>query len=75
MLGTLGHRVRSAALDFASWGPSAGLLLLLATIVAIVLTNAGLGPDFAAFWEQKFGLMFGELGFSMSLITGSTTGS
>ncbi|MFZ0841294.1 MAG: thioredoxin domain-containing protein, partial [Xanthobacteraceae bacterium] len=24
MLGTLGHRVRSAALDFASWGPSAG---------------------------------------------------
>ena len=25
MLGTLGHRVRSAALDFASWGPSAGV--------------------------------------------------
>jgi NhaA family Na+:H+ antiporter len=30
MLGTLGHRVRSAALDFVSWGPSAGLLLLIA---------------------------------------------
>jgi hypothetical protein len=37
MLGTLGHRVRSAALDFASWGPSAGVLLLLATIVAVAL--------------------------------------
>ena len=26
MLGTLGHRVRVAALDFAGWAPSAGLL-------------------------------------------------
>ena len=67
MLGTLGHRVRSAALDFASWGPSAGLLLLAATIVAVVLTNTGLGPDFAAFWEQRFGLTFDERGFSLSL--------
>jgi NhaA family Na+:H+ antiporter len=49
MLGTLGHRVRSAALDFASWGPSAGVLLLLATIVAVALTNTGLGPGFATF--------------------------
>ena len=39
MLGTLGHRVRSAALDFASWGPSAGVLLLLATLLAVALTN------------------------------------
>ena len=30
MLGSLGHRVRSAALDFASWAPSTGVLLLLA---------------------------------------------
>ena len=45
MLGTLGHRVRSAALDFASWGPSAGVLLLLATIVAVALTNSSLGPS------------------------------
>jgi Na+:H+ antiporter, NhaA family len=35
MLGTLGHRVRSAALDFVSWGPSAGFLLMLATAVAV----------------------------------------
>ena len=33
MLGTLGHRVRTAALTFASWAPSAGVLLLLATIL------------------------------------------
>ena len=67
MLGTLGHRVRSAALDFASWGPSAGLLLLAATVVAVALTNTGLGPGFAAFWEQRFGLTFDERGFSLSL--------
>ena len=68
MLGTLGHRVRSAALDFASWGPSAGALLLLATIVAVALTNSSFGPAFAAFWEQKFGLTFNGVSFSQSLL-------
>ena len=68
MLGTLGHRVRSAALDFASWGPSAGVLLLLATALAVALTNSSLGPGFAAFWEQKFGFTFDGAGFSLSLL-------
>jgi Na+:H+ antiporter, NhaA family len=67
MLGTLGHRVRSAALDFASWGPSAGALLLLATIVAVALTNSSFGPALTAFWEQKFGLTFNGVSFSHSL--------
>ena len=67
MLGTLGHRVRSAALDFASWGPSAGVLLLLATVLAVVLTNSPLGPGFAALWEQEFGFTLGAAGFHMSL--------
>jgi Na+:H+ antiporter, NhaA family len=67
MLGRLGHRVRSAALDFVSWGPSAGALLLLATVLAVVLTNSPLGPAFEAFWEQEFGISFGEAGFQMSL--------
>jgi NhaA family Na+:H+ antiporter len=31
MLGSLGHRVRTAALEFASWAPSTGLLLPLAS--------------------------------------------
>ena len=31
MLGSLGHRVRTAALGFASWAPSTGFMLLLAT--------------------------------------------
>ena len=67
MLGTLGHRVRSAALDFASWGPSAGVLLLLATVLAVVLTNSPLGPGFAALWQQELGFTLGAAGFHMSL--------
>jgi NhaA family Na+:H+ antiporter len=68
MLGTLGHRVRTAALDFASWGPSAGILLVLATVVAIVSTNSPIGPAFDAFWGQEIGLSFGEAAFRMSIL-------
>lgn len=67
MLGSLGHRFRSAALDFASWGPSAGILLLLATILAVALTNSPLGPAFEAFWHRQAALSFGEARLGMSL--------
>ena len=67
MIGTLGHRFRAAALDFVSWGPSAGALLLLATILAIAIANTDAGPAFTAFWEQRFGLTLGSAGFAMSL--------
>ncbi len=68
MLGSLGHRVRTAALTFASWAPSTGVLLLLATLLAIGLTNSGLGRDFEAFWHTDLGLAFGDHGFRMSLL-------
>jgi Na+:H+ antiporter, NhaA family len=67
MLGSLGHRVRSAALDFASWAPSTGVLLLLATLLAIAITNSSLGPGFETLWEQHFGLTLGSGIFEMSL--------
>ncbi len=67
MLKTLGHRVRSAALDFASWGPSAGILLLLATILAIAISNSPLGPAFDHFWHTDAGLSLGNWTFRMSL--------
>ena len=68
MLGSLGHRVRTAALGFASWAPSAGLMLLLATLAAIILTNTASGPAFSGFWEMPLGLSLGDAGFRMSLI-------
>ena len=67
MLGTLGHRVRAAALDFASWGPSAGVLLLLATVLALALSNSPLGPAFAALWDRELGVSLGDWRFGMSL--------
>lgn len=67
MLGTLGHRVRTAALEFASWAPSAGVLLLLASLLAIVLTNSNAGASFNGFWEQPLGISFADAGFGLSL--------
>jgi NhaA family Na+:H+ antiporter len=68
MLGSLGHRMRTAALTFASWAPSAGVLLLVASILAVALTNSGLGPSFAAFWRTDLGVAFGGSGFRMPLL-------
>lgn len=68
MLGTLGHRVHAAALSFASWAPSTGLMLLLATIVAIALANSPAGPAFAHFWHTPFGFSFGDAQYHMSLL-------
>jgi NhaA family Na+:H+ antiporter len=66
-LGTLGYRVRSAALEFVSWGPSAGALLLLATILAVALSNSALEPQFSALWEQHLGFTIGGAGFELPL--------
>ena len=68
MLGSLGHRVRVAALGFASWAPSTGLLLLLATLLAVGLTNSSFGPAFMHFWETSLSLGFGDAAFSMPLL-------
>lgn len=67
LLGSLGHRVRAAALDFASWAPSTGVLLFFALVLAVALTNSALGPGFNTFWEQPLGFTFGDSSFRMSL--------
>jgi NhaA family Na+:H+ antiporter len=56
LLGSLGHRVRAAALDFASWAPSAGVLLLLTSVAAVILTNSRWGAAFTAFWQRPWGM-------------------
>ncbi len=67
MLGRLGHRVSTAALDFVSWGPSAGFLLFLATLLAIAIANSPMGLEFEAFWEQHLGVALGSAEFSLTL--------
>jgi NhaA family Na+:H+ antiporter len=68
MLAPLGYRVRIAALSFASWAPSTGVLLLLASVLAVVLTNSPFGPAFDAFWHTDLGFTFGAADFRMSLV-------
>ena len=68
MLGAPGHRLRGVALDFADWAPSAGVLLLVATILAVALTNSSLGPSFVTLWEQYLGISIGSAEFRMSLL-------
>ncbi len=68
MLGSLGHRVVSAALDFARWSPSAGVLLLLATILAVAISNSPLGARFLELWNTPAELAFGDHTLRLSLL-------
>jgi NhaA family Na+:H+ antiporter len=68
MLGAPGHRLRGVALDFADWAPSAGVMLLLATILAVAFTNSSVGASFEALWEQYLGISLGRAEFGMSLL-------
>lgn len=64
----LGHRVRVAALDFVNWPASTGLLLLFATLAALLLSNGPLAPQFGAFWTKEAGFSWGEYRFAMPLL-------
>ncbi len=68
MLGSLGYKIRAAALDFAAWAPSAGLLLLLMTIVAVVATNSIFGPAFVGFWERSWGVAAADAVYQLPLL-------
>jgi NhaA family Na+:H+ antiporter len=67
MLGSLGHRVHSAALDFARWAPSTGLMLLAMLVLAVALANSPLGSAVEAFWNMPVGLRTGEGAFTLRL--------
>ncbi len=67
MYGSLGHRVHSAALDFARWAPSTGLLLLLMTLAAVALANSPLAAQVEALWALPVGLAAGAAQFQLPL--------
>jgi len=68
MVGSLGHRIHSATIDFVRWGPSTGLMLLITTLLAVLLVNSPLGPTFEAFWKTKFSIGFGGSIFDLSVL-------
>jgi len=65
MLGSLGHRIHSATVDFLRWAPAAGFLLLLMSLAAILIENSPAGAGFAALWEIPF--MLGVGGHEMAM--------
>ena len=67
MLGSLGHRLHTASLDFARWAPSTGVLLVLMAALAAGLVNSPLGPAYVAWWQQPFALRLGERAFELPL--------
>jgi len=69
MLGTLGHRVQTAALNFVRWAPSAGLLLLLMSVLAVVLANSPLGTAFTSVWGTLCGIQIGDFALILPLLS------
>ena len=68
LLRSLGHRLHAASVDFARWAPSTGLLLLLMTAAALVISNSPLGASFLAFWDMPAGVRVGGTGLTLSLL-------
>ncbi|HEU4800785.1 MAG TPA: Na+/H+ antiporter NhaA, partial [Gemmatimonadales bacterium] len=68
MLGSLGHRIQAAAFEFVRWGPSSGLLLALATVLALVLSNSPVGPAFLSWWDTVLGIRWGSSSLDLSLL-------
>jgi NhaA family Na+:H+ antiporter len=68
MLGPLGHRIQAAAFEFVRWGPSSGLLLGLATLLALAFSNSPLAAAFAAWWETEFGFQWDLRTFAHPLV-------
>lgn len=68
LLGSLGHRFHAATVDFVRWGPSAGLMLLMMSMLAIILVNSRIGPDFEAFWASQLGITITNKTYSLSLL-------
>ena len=66
--GSVGHRLRAVATNFVRWAPSTGVLLLIMTVAAVVLSNSPIGPAFEAFWNTRAGFAFGAGSLTLSLI-------
>jgi NhaA family Na+:H+ antiporter len=58
------RRVIAPIRELSESGKLAGLLLILATLVSLALSNSGLGPQYLGFWEQHLG--YGVLSKSLA---------
>ncbi len=63
----LGYRLKLASTDFFHWAASAGLVLVLATVAALVVANTGFHAPYEHLRETPLSLGFGDRLFSESL--------
>lgn len=68
MLGSLGHRMQSAAFEFVRWGPASGVLLSIATLLALVLSNSPVKSAFLSWWDTALAFHWGASSLSLSLV-------
>ena len=62
-----GLRLKITSLDFFAWAASAGLVLILATLAALLVANIGFHDAYERLRETELGLSFGPGGFSLPL--------
>jgi NhaA family Na+:H+ antiporter len=53
--------------DFISKDALSGIILFIATVLAVIIANSSLGQLYYDFWHTPLGISFGELDISMSL--------
>jgi Na+/H+ antiporter NhaA len=62
-----GHRIQSLAFGFVRWDPSSALLLGLATVLALLLSNLAVGPAFQSWLETRVGIQWGASTLNLTL--------
>ena len=63
----IGLQLKLASADFFHWAASAGLVLILATIAALLVANIGFHDAYEHLRHTEIGLSFGEARFALSL--------
>jgi NhaA family Na+:H+ antiporter len=64
----LGRRVSSLAQEFTRLAASGGIVLLIATLVALLWANSPWSPAYFRFWETELAFSLGGFTFSESLL-------
>jgi NhaA family Na+:H+ antiporter len=60
--------IRHVFQDFISKEALSGVLLFLATLLAVIIANSSLGLDYYDLWHMPLGITLGEYNISMSLM-------
>ena len=61
-------RIFRRAVEFFEWAPSAGLLLILATVFAVLINNSAIASLYSAFLDVPVAITVGALEIDKPLI-------